>query len=63
MNKEDVELHHDDGLKNRFFFSKFFRISRSEIEREKKAIVQLYKNCGFINSSWHKLKNEKSKPY
>ena len=40
MSKEDVGLYRDDGL------GIFRNISRPEIERKKKAIVQVFKKCG-----------------
>ena len=41
MNKEDVGLYRDDGLGN------FKNISILEIERKKKAIIKVFKKCGF----------------
>ena len=44
MNKEDVELHHDDGLgifKNRFFFSNF--LEYQEVKQKGKRKLSL--NC------------------
>ena len=40
MNKEDIGLYGYDGL------SIFRNISRSEIEKKKKAIVKVFKKCG-----------------
>ena len=40
MSKEDVELYRDNGL------GIFRNISRLEIERKKKAIVQVFEKCG-----------------
>ena len=41
MNKEDVGLYRDDSLGN------FKNISILEIERKKKAIIKVFKKCGF----------------
>ena len=45
MNKEDVELYHDDGL------GIFKNISRSEIESKKKSIIKVFKKMRIINCS------------
>ena len=41
MSKEDVGLYRANGL------GIFWNISRSEIERKKKAIVKVFRKCGF----------------
>ena len=50
VNKSDIGLYRDDGL------GIFYKVSKSEIERKKKAIVQVFKRCGLSTTIHCNLK-------